>query len=77
VSDVFIAAAPRRPLIAVDVPVRGRDGHVAMVLALNPALDAFDAALRRHWPGQGWIAAVFDRTGTRIARLPDGERYLG
>jgi two-component sensor histidine kinase len=77
VSNVFFGAVLRPPLVAIDVPVRGPDGSVAMVLALNPTLDTFEAVLRRQWPGAGWIAAVFDRAGMRVARLPDGSRYQG
>lgn len=77
VSDLFLSAAEQRPTIAIDVPVRGPDGAVRLVVALNPTLDAFDAELRRQSPGPGWRLSLFDRAGRRIARVPDGAALVG
>lgn len=77
VSDVYMGSVLHRPVVAIDVPVLGSDGRVAMVLALNPSLVVFDAVIRRHRPGEGWIIAVVDRKGVRVARQPDPERFLG
>jgi two-component sensor histidine kinase len=77
VSDVFVGVVLRRPLVALDVPVRGPDGRVNLILALNPTLDAFEPLILRQRPGPSWIVAVLDRAGVHIARVPDPERYVG
>ncbi|WP_431271153.1 sensor histidine kinase [Dankookia sp. P2] len=77
VSNVFVGMVLGRPLIAIDVPVRGADGRVAAVLALNPTLDAFEPLIRRQRPGAGWIVSIVDRTGVRVARLPDPKPWVG
>ena len=71
-SDVFFGVVQNRALIAVDVPVRRPDGSVRLILALNPTLDAFEPLLRRERVADGWILAVFDRAGVRVARVPGG-----
>ncbi|CAH2603726.1 Histidine kinase [Rhodovastum atsumiense] len=77
VSDVFIGAVSHRPVIAIDVPVRGADGSIALVLAMNPSLGAFEEAIRRQHLPSGWVSAVLDRKGVLVARMPNPERFLG
>jgi two-component sensor histidine kinase len=77
VSDLFVGVVQGRPLIAIDVPVRRPDGSVGMVLGLNPTLDAFEPLLRRQRAKAGWFLVVLDRTGRRVARVPDGASLVG
>jgi two-component sensor histidine kinase len=77
VSNVYFGIVVRRPIVAIEVPVRDATGQVAMVLALNPTLDAFEPLVRRQLPAPGWIIAIIDRASVRVARMPDPERHVG
>ncbi|MFC4170252.1 sensor histidine kinase, partial [Teichococcus aestuarii] len=77
VSDIYFGIVLRRPLVAVEVPVRDADGRVVLVLALNPTLDAFEPLVRRQLPDPGWTIAIFDRAGVVVASVPSSERYIG
>jgi two-component sensor histidine kinase len=77
VSDVYTGAVAQRPLVAIDVPVRGTDGSVALVLALTPTFATFAAVIQSQNPAAGWIIAVLDRAGVRIARVPADDRLIG
>ena len=72
-----MGAVGPRLVVAIDVPVKRDDGSVAYVLSSNPALDDFDAILRRQRPPQGWLAAVYDRRGVTVARTLNPERFVG
>ncbi|MBB5693589.1 sensor histidine kinase [Muricoccus pecuniae] len=76
-SDVYFGVVVRRPVVAIDVLVPRKEGAPPLVLTLNPPLDAFDALIRRQQPDAGWIVAIFDRTGLRVARAPDPDRFVG
>jgi PAS domain S-box-containing protein len=77
VSNLFQGAVRARPVVAIDVPVKGPDGTVIQVLSLSPNLGAFGDSIRRqHLPAQ-WVIAVFDRRGVIIARIPAGDSFIG
>jgi diguanylate cyclase (GGDEF)-like protein len=75
VSDVFIGGATRRPLIAVEVPVRA-GGLVVQGLAMGFFPERI-AALLPSPPGPDWVIGVFDRSGTIVARSRGAERLVG
>lgn len=77
VSDLYEGLVVKRPVVAIEVPVRREDGTVEMVLGMNPSLTAFDDIIRRQQPGEGWLISLIDRNGTRIARVPGGEDLVG
>lgn len=77
VSDLHTGLVIRRPAVAIEVPVRREDGTVSHVLALNPTLDAFDRIIQRRGIDDGWVVAVLDRAGVRVARAPNPERFIG
>ncbi|MGM9488277.1 diguanylate cyclase [Ideonella sp. YS5] len=76
VSDLFIGGVTRRPLVAVEVPVL-IDGRVAYTLAMGFFPDRFGQLLANLQPEADWIIAVFDRTGTTVARTHLAERFIG
>ncbi len=47
VSDVYTGRVLQRPIVAIEVPVRRPDGSVRQVLAITPALEAFQGINRR------------------------------
>ena len=77
VSNLFRGTVDGRPVVAIDVPVRGPDGSVAYVLSLNPGLKSFGEIIEHQDLPANWLVAVFDRHGVTIARTPDGDRYVG
>ena len=77
VSNLYQGAVGPRPVVAIDVPVKGSDGTVTYVLSLIPRLEAFAEIIRRQHPPATWVVSVLDRRGVNIARVPDGERFVG
>jgi hypothetical protein len=65
-----------RPVVVIDVPVKGSDGTVTYVLSLIPHLEAFAEIIRRQHPPATWVVSVIDPRGVNIARVPDGERFV-
>jgi PAS domain S-box-containing protein len=76
VSNVFADAAGR-PVVTIDVPVRGNDGDVAYILSLTPHLDGFARLIRHQQLPASWVVSVFDRNGVNVARVPNGEQFVG
>jgi PAS domain S-box-containing protein len=77
VSDVFTGAADRTPVVAIDVPVKDADGTVAYVLSMTPLPRAIAGVIDRQAPRHHWIFTVVDRSGVTIARVPNGEEFIG
>jgi signal transduction histidine kinase len=77
VSDVYFGAVVRRPMIAVEVPVKDETGRVMYSLVLDPRPDTFLDIIRKQVARQGTIVALVDRDGTIIARWPDSSKYAG
>ena len=77
ISDLYQGTIRNRPYVAIDVPIRGEDGTIALALSLNPRLDDFAAALRRQRIPPSWVAAVVDRRGVVVARTRNAEHYVG
>jgi PAS domain S-box-containing protein len=77
VSNLFQGAVRARPVVAIDVPVKGPDGTVIQVLSLSPSLGAFAEVIERQHLPANWVTAVFDRRGVTIARIPEGDRFIG
>ncbi|WP_324152158.1 sensor domain-containing diguanylate cyclase [Ideonella sp.] len=76
VSDLFIGGVTRRPLIAVEVPVR-HEGRVVQGLAMGFFPDRLVAVLARFRADPSWIVAVLDGSGTIVARTHEPERFVG
>lgn len=66
----------RQPLIAVGVPVR-RDGAVRYVLGAAVTPERLASMLRKQQLPADWVAAVFDRNGTIVARTHEAQRFVG
>ena len=76
VTDLFIGPVVKTPLIAVGVPVK-RGGKVLYSLNAGVAPDRLSALLAQQRLPPGWIAGVFDRSGTIVARTHDAQRLTG
>jgi diguanylate cyclase (GGDEF)-like protein len=76
VSDLYVGGVLGRPLMSVDVPVF-RDGKVVYDLSIGDLPDRFLTILSEQQLPPGWIGAVFDTTGTIVARTQEHDRFLG
>ena len=74
VSDLFVGPVIKRPGIGVTVPVR-RDG-IAYRLTAGLSPERFATLLTQQELPQGWIAGVFDTTGTIVARTHEAARFV-
>jgi signal transduction histidine kinase len=76
ISDLFVGAVSRQPLITLDVPVR-RGDQVVFVLSMGFFPDRLGEILARANLPPGWVGAIFDTQGTVVARTHDAQRYIG
>jgi two-component sensor histidine kinase/CheY-like chemotaxis protein len=76
ISDLFLGAVSRKPLIGIFVPVR-RDGALVYVLGLGIPPDSLTAILNfQNLPADS-IAGILDRSGIIVSRTVDPERWIG
>jgi len=75
-SDLYLGGVTRQPLIGVEVPVF-IDGKAAYGLAMGIFPDRIGEILRKQQIPPGWIVAVFDSTGTIVARTRSPEEFVG
>ncbi len=76
VSNLFTGGVLGRPLVALEVPV-SRDGKVLYAMSLGVRPERFNRILAEHQLPEGWIAAVFDRSGVILARTHDSDTFIG
>ncbi|MDQ9169144.1 sensor domain-containing diguanylate cyclase [Oxalobacteraceae bacterium R-40] len=76
VSDLFIGAIVRRPLVAVVVPAK-RGDKVAYALGATVYPERLSATLARQGLPPDWIAAIYDGGGHFITRNRDIDKLLG
>ena len=76
ISDLFFGAVFSGPVIAVEVPVLS-DGKVVYSLAMGLVPERLGEVLRRQNIPPNWVAAIFDSTGTIVARTHAPEQFVG
>jgi hypothetical protein len=74
ITDLFLGPVAKRPLIAVGVPLHAKERYL-LAAALTP--ERLGAILSQQPLPGGWVAAIFDRTGTIVARTHDAGRFVG
>ena len=75
-SDLFIGPVTRKPVMSVEVPVF-HDDEFIYDLAFAIPTDRFSDLLRDQHLPPGWIATVFDSSGTIAARTHEMNRFVG
>ncbi|HET9653397.1 MAG TPA: diguanylate cyclase [Usitatibacter sp.] len=75
-SDVYLGGVLRSPVLSVDVPVRA-DGHIVYDLSVGLTPGDFDILVSRARFPPEWVVAIFDSSGTIVARSQAPERYVG
>ncbi|OWW22692.1 ATP-binding protein [Noviherbaspirillum denitrificans] len=76
VSDLFLGAVTGRYVMSIDVPVF-INGKVEYVLSIGIHPKEFDAILHTQSLPPKWVAAIFDTTGTIVARTHSPEQFVG
>lgn len=76
VTDLFVGPVAQKPLLAVGVPVL-RNGKVRYVLAAGVWPERLSKVLTQQRLPPGWIAAIFDSTGSIVARTREADRHVG
>ncbi|QDZ29647.1 ATP-binding protein [Noviherbaspirillum sp. UKPF54] len=76
VSNLFVGPVMHRPVVSVDVPVV-IGGKVTYVLSVGVLPQQFNEILRSQGLPQDWIAAIFDTTGTIVARTHAADQLVG
>jgi diguanylate cyclase (GGDEF)-like protein len=76
ISDLFLGPVARTPLLAIGVPVhRGNTIVYALIAGIVP--ERLSGILTQQRLPPGWIAAIFDSTGTTVSRTHEMHRFLG
>ena len=75
VSDLVVGEVAKHYVIGVNVPVKVEDETYVLSLSLEPTL--FKSLLDRQKLPEGWVATIFDRNRTVIARSRLNDVYLG
>lgn len=77
VSDLFFGPVLKGPVVSVDVPVLDPAGRVIYSLGVGITPSQFNAILRAQRLPPGWVAAVFDSSGTIVGRNHNPEKFVG
>lgn len=75
-TEFFHAPVVKQWVVGVGIPVRGKNGARYSLNAGVTGERLQEVLARQHLPS-GWVAAVFDATGTIAARTHDPERFVG
>lgn len=76
ISDIYIGGILHQPVMSVDVPVMV-NGTVTYVLSVGLRPERFNQILIAQGLPQGWVAGIFDSTGTLAGRIPSPEKFVG
>jgi two-component sensor histidine kinase len=75
-SNMFEGAVIKRRIVTANVPVL-RDDKVIYEISFNPPFEMFQHIIQRQRPSDAWTIAIFDRTGTNLARVPNPDQTIG
>jgi len=75
IGDMSQDPVTHQPFVSVNVPVT-RDSRLVYVLSLDIS-STLPGMLGQLQLPEGWIAAIFDRSGHMIARSRDADRFVG
>jgi PAS domain S-box-containing protein len=77
VGDYQLSATTGKPAIAIAHPLLDASGTVTRILTASLGLDRLNAMAAQAELPAGGALTVFDRAGTIVARVPDGDRWVG
>lgn len=76
-TDLFVTPLAGKQVIALGVPVYGRDGTIIYTLVIGLLPEQLIQLLNRQPIPNGWLAAIIDGSGTVVALSRDGEQFVG
>jgi len=76
ISDLFVGATTRRPLVVIDVPVRV-DDRIAYALAMGLFPERLGGVLKDQKIPPDWVVSIFDSQGTIVARTHAAAQFIG
>ena len=76
ITPVFVGSLLRRPLLTASVPVV-EEGDVIYSLGIGILPESFNPIIAAQEFPDSWIVAIFDNTGTIVARSVQPEVYVG
>lgn len=76
VSDLFVGAVSKKPMVAIGVPVL-KNGEVVAVLAATINPDVLSEILVRQYLPVDWVISIQDSTGRFVARSRQIDRFIG
>jgi two-component sensor histidine kinase len=76
VSDVFLSAAARKPVVSIEVPIF-RDDQPHYLLAVVIDTDLFLEILNVAQLPEGWLNGIIDRAGNFVARSSGHDLLVG
>jgi hypothetical protein len=76
VSDVFVGQVSNKPMVVIGVPA-GEGPPVRHAVSAGVSSERLSALLSRQRLPAGWIAGIFDSTGTLAARTHEAGRFVG
>jgi two-component sensor histidine kinase len=75
-SNLFTGSITGQPIVVIDVPVY-RGGRVVYSMSFSPPFAMFQRLIEQQNFGPEWTVAIFDRTGTNVARVPNPQDTVG
>ena len=75
-SDLFFGPVTGRPLISLAVPTM-REGRMTTVLGMSLDAEHLAPILHQEDFPATWMSAIFDSSGTIVARTREPEKYVG
>ena len=76
-TDLFLTPLTGQALIALGVPVYGRDGTIIYTLSIGLMPEQLTQLLNRQPIPAGWLAAFIDGSGTVVALSREAEHFVG
>ena len=76
ISNIYQGGVLKKPVMSIDVPVI-RNGKVIYDLSIGLVPAYFNRILEAQGIPPGWVAGIFDSTGTLAGRVPSPEQFVG
>lgn len=76
-TDLFHGPVTGKPIIALGVPVYGKEGTIIYSLNIGLQPDQLNQLLNRQPLPAGWLAAIIDGSGTVVGLSRESDRFIG
>lgn len=76
ISDLYIGGVLQKPVLSIEVPMV-QEGKVIYSLSIGMLPSEFESILNAQKLPEGWVAVIFDSTGTTVARTRATDLFAG